>query len=166
MLCVLGPPGAGKTTISLRLAESTGAELVVVSRFLRGLIEQDPAAPVAKYIQENFNSGSNIDKSEIHSALMERLDSIDASSIILDGFPRTRNAQNCLNEWMSRTNRKLVVLHVFADIGTCRQRFQSKNLDTRSQEAFDARSSHYATVERGLISEFSNSPIININTTG
>lgn len=164
VLCVLGPPGAGKTTLSLRLAEAIRAELVVMSRFLRELREKKAGSSLARYIGQNFANGTNVDDPEIHLELLDQLNKMESSTIILDGFPRTQNAKDQLLRWVTEEECGLMVVHVFADMRTCRKRFMSKNYDTGAEAAFERRADHYASVERQLISSSLSENILNINT--
>lgn len=164
IICILGPPGAGKTTISLQLVDLFGADVVIMSDFLRQLALKDPTAAISTYINDNFKNGTNVDDDRIHDTLLSHFGSSDAANLIVDGFPRTWNGARKLKSWTEANNRRIAFIHVFADLQVCKKRFLAKNLSENAEDIFFARTSHYTDVERPIIDWFSDSLVLDINS--
>ena len=89
-LCVilLGPPGAGKGTQGLRLAEAFGWERLVTGDLLRAARRQ--GTEVGRRAERYMDAGELVPDDVMVALFEERLSRLpEGSSVLLDGFPRT-----------------------------------------------------------------------------
>jgi adenylate kinase len=105
-IILLGPPGAGKGTQSLRLVERHGMRQLSTGDMLRAAVKAGtPVGLQAKAVMERGELVSD----EIVSALIgEELDSMgQASGAIFDGYPRTAAQAASLDAILDHRGRKL-----------------------------------------------------------
>lgn len=164
-ICILGPPGAGKTTFTRMLSRELRANLVVTSEFLNSLVEENPDSEQAKYIQMCFGNGTNVDNQTIHHRLLAKVENEDFLVTMIDGFPRTASALRDYLQWVNQGNRQTIVVHLFAKLETCRNRFLAKSPSRSTNEIFEKRIYHYSQVERKVIAGLKMFPILNIDSS-
>ena len=162
---VLGPPGAGKTTLALSMSQEMKADLLCTSQFLAEMRERHPDDDLRILINENFRNGTNIDDERVHEAIVKKLANFKSNVKFIEGFPRTKNAAKRFREWIGQENHKVVILHVFADLNTCRNRFLSKDYRTDLESMFAGRIKNYSQIERGIMLDLDFSTIVNVDTT-
>jgi adenylate kinase len=160
ILCVLGPPGAGKTTLAKKLSRTPNSVYFSTSDFLRHLSSEHGSTPEGDYIKKSLNKGVNIDSSIIHEKIYALIKEMTEELIILDGFPRTVNAMKFIkNKVLNQYY--LCFIHVYSDIPTCKSRFLLKSSD---QTIFYRRMDWYTRVERQLLSNTGPYPTFNVRT--
>ena len=87
-LSILGPPGSGKGTQSLRLADRLGIVHISTGDILRTAVKDK--TPLGVKAHAFINSGNLVPDEIMVGMVKERLSEKDcASGFILDGFPRT-----------------------------------------------------------------------------
>lgn len=162
LVLVLGPPGAGKTTIARALSTQLNSPLMVTSQFLREMTLDRANSALARTIQQAMARGENIDEPDVNRAILDKVWSMRGMVRIVDGFPRTTGGAAELERWSSLHDMNLVFLHVFAGLKMCRSRFHAKASDNNWEHIFDRRMEHYSQVERQILARFSHHPVLNV----
>jgi adenylate kinase len=111
-LILLGPPGVGKGTQGVLLAEATGWERVVTGDLLRAA--KDEGTPLGNQAQQYMTAGNLVPDHLIIKMVEEKLSTLaSGTSVIFDGFPRTEaqaSAFNMMLQALGRTIDTVVVL--------------------------------------------------------
>jgi adenylate kinase len=95
-LVVLGPPGAGKGTQAVRLAEHYGCADVATGDIFRANVAE--GTELGRVAQEFMDRGDLVPDEVVIAMVMERLAEADCSAgFVLDGFPRTVNQAEALD---------------------------------------------------------------------
>jgi adenylate kinase len=100
-LILLGPPGAGKGTVSELLVNKYGIPQISTGDILRGAVQQETA--VGKEAEEYMNAGKLAPDKVIMKIMEKRLQDDDCGKgFILDGFPRTIPQAEELDDLLER----------------------------------------------------------------
>jgi adenylate kinase len=105
-LIFIGPPGAGKGTQALRLAERTGLKALSSGDILRGEIRagSEIGGKAAQYVE----SGTLVPDDVITQVMLAGLAKVPTEpGYILDGFPRTVPQAQALEEGLSRMGQEI-----------------------------------------------------------
>ena len=95
-LVVLGPPGAGKGTQAVKLAEQFACADVATGDIFRANVAE--GTELGRAAQEYMDLGDLVPDEVVIAMVMERLASDDcAAGFVLDGFPRTVNQAEALD---------------------------------------------------------------------
>ena len=95
-LVVLGPPGAGKGTQAVRLAERFACADVATGDIFRANVAE--GTELGRAAQEYMDLGDLVPDDVVIAMVMERLAEDDcAAGFVLDGFPRTVNQAEALD---------------------------------------------------------------------
>jgi adenylate kinase len=95
-LVVLGPPGAGKGTQAVKLAEQFACADVATGDIFRANVAE--GTELGRAAQEYMDLGDLVPDEVVIAMVMERLASDDcAGGFVLDGFPRTVNQAEALD---------------------------------------------------------------------
>jgi adenylate kinase len=95
-LVVLGPPGAGKGTQAVRLAEHFGCADVATGDIFRANVAE--GTELGRVAQEYMDRGDLVPDEVVIAMVMERLAEADCQAgFVLDGFPRTVNQAEALD---------------------------------------------------------------------
>jgi adenylate kinase len=87
-LVLLGPPGAGKGTQAVRLAEHFGCPVIATGDVFRSHVAK--GTPLGRLAQEYLDRGDLVPDEVVIKMVMERLAAEpDRGGFVLDGFPRT-----------------------------------------------------------------------------
>lgn len=87
-LMFLGPPGAGKGTMAVRLAQDLGIPHISTGDIIRAAIRNE--TPLGKQVKEIVEGGKLVPDALTNSLVEERLGQPDVKKgFILDGYPRT-----------------------------------------------------------------------------
>jgi adenylate kinase len=84
---LVGPPGAGKSTQGIALAERLGAAYVSTGALLREEVQR--GSPIGQHAAADMRAGRLVADWLITSALERSLSDAMRSGFVLDGYPRT-----------------------------------------------------------------------------
>lgn len=90
----IAPPAGGKSTICSRLVQEYGYNHIATGDLLR---EVNPSSSLGKKIQSDLKSGSFVSDEIVIELLRKKLNEIKGKPFILDGFPRTIEQANLLD---------------------------------------------------------------------
>ena len=103
---LLGPPGAGKGTQAVRLAEKLGVPHISTGELFRHNISTGTALGVRA--KQYLDAGELVPTSLTNDLVDDRLNEADvAGGFILDGFPRTIEQAEALHDMLERRGLKL-----------------------------------------------------------
>ena len=105
-IVLLGPPGAGKGTQAVRLAEELGVPHISTGELFRHNITQ--GTPLGIRAKHYLDSGELVPTSLTNDLVDDRLNDPDvAGGFILDGFPRTIDQAEALHDMLEHRGLKL-----------------------------------------------------------
>jgi adenylate kinase len=105
-LVLLGPPGAGKGTQAVRLAEQFRCADVATGDIFRDNVAN--GTELGLTAKEYMDAGDLVPDDVVISMVVERLDEDDcANGFVLDGFPRTVRQAEALDEWLGAAGNPL-----------------------------------------------------------
>lgn len=85
---LLGPPGAGKGTQAVSIAEQTGIPHISTGDMFRGALKQ--GTPLGREAKKYMDAGELVPDDVVVAMVRERIQKPDcAAGFLLDGFPRT-----------------------------------------------------------------------------
>jgi adenylate kinase len=105
---MLGPPGAGKGTQAKLLAERLGVPHISTGDILREAVAA--GTPLGEAARRYMEDGRLVPDDVVIGIVDERLGEADASSFILDGFPRTVAQAEALDALLARKGRPLTAV--------------------------------------------------------
>jgi adenylate kinase len=111
-IVLLGPPGAGKGTQALKLAEKLGIPQISTGDLFRSNITRGTELGLEA---KRYLDAGDLVPSDLTNALVDkRLDEADAADgFILDGYPRSVDQAEALTRMLSARNTKLDVVLEF-----------------------------------------------------
>jgi adenylate kinase len=114
-LVLLGPPGAGKGTQAVRLAESLGVPAISTGDIFRANIKGGTA--LGRKVQEYTSAGALVPDEVTNAMVRDRLAEADvAGGFLLDGYPRNVAQVAELDDILTSTGRSLdVAVEITAD---------------------------------------------------
>jgi adenylate kinase len=102
-IVILGPPGAGKGTQSLLIAQKLGLIHLSTGEILRKAVEQD--TELGRRAKEIMQKGALVPDDIMIAIVRQTLSSEEMKSgFILDGFPRTLNQAIALDKILTELN--------------------------------------------------------------
>ncbi len=105
-LVLLGPPGAGKGTQAVRLADKYGVPSISTGDLLREHVQE--SSPLGVRARTFMDRGEYVPDGLVVQMVMDRLDDPDADKgFILDGFPRTVAQAQALENALAAAGRPL-----------------------------------------------------------
>jgi len=107
-LIFLGPPGAGKGTQAVRLAERLGVLHLATGDMLRQAVAQDSA--LGRRAKAIMDRGDLVPDALVIDMLMEKIEGEHTPGCVLDGFPRTLPQAQALDERLGQGGVDAVVL--------------------------------------------------------
>jgi len=103
---LLGPPGAGKGTQAVKLAESLGVPQISTGDLFRHNISS--GTRLGLEAKQYLDAGDLVPASLTNALVDDRLNDADvAAGFILDGFPRSVEQAEALNDMLKRRGLKL-----------------------------------------------------------
>jgi adenylate kinase len=113
-LVIMGPPGAGKGTQAESLAERLGAAHISTGDIFRANVKDQ--TELGQTAQRYMDAGEYVPDEVTNAMVKERISHDDAESFILDGYPRTVDQVDTLDEMLEDLGRPLdVVLALVVD---------------------------------------------------
>ncbi|MGI8815757.1 MAG: adenylate kinase [Pseudonocardia sp.] len=129
---LVGPPGAGKGTQAVRLAESLGVPHISTGDLFRANLKQRTELGLAA--QRLMDAGELVSDEVTVGMVAKRLNEADAENgFILDGFPRTVAQADALADLLARGDHELdavVALEVPEDVVMARMLSRGRSDDT------------------------------------
>jgi adenylate kinase len=87
-LIMLGPPGAGKGTQAVRIADRLGVPQLSTGEMLRAAVQAE--TEIGVQVREIIEAGALVPDDTVLRIVAERIDAPDTEAgFVLDGFPRT-----------------------------------------------------------------------------
>jgi len=114
-LLIIGPPGAGKGTQAVRLAETYGIPTISTGDIFRSNVKNE--TELGKIAKSYMDSGNVVPDSLTNSLVRDRLAEPDAQKgFLLDGYPRTAQQVEELDGFLTEQGSNLdVVIELVAD---------------------------------------------------
>lgn len=114
-LLLIGPPGAGKGTQAVRLAEAYGIPAISTGDIFRSNVKNE--TELGKQAKAFMDAGNNVPDSLTNALVRDRLAEQDvANGFLLDGYPRTLDQVRELDEILAESGTALdVVVELQAD---------------------------------------------------
>jgi adenylate kinase len=115
-LLIMGPPGAGKGTQALRIAEHYGIAAISTGDIFRAMKHSD--TPLARQVRTIMESGGYVSDEITNDIVKDRLAQGDCvTGFLLDGYPRTLQQVQTLDDYLAETDRPLhAVISLLADV--------------------------------------------------
>jgi adenylate kinase len=105
-IVLLGPPGAGKGTQAVRLAEDFGLRYIATGNMLRDAVRE--GTELGRKASDYMDRGDLVPDDLIIAMIKESLEEGErANGFILDGFPRTGRQAQALDEELEQLGRTL-----------------------------------------------------------
>jgi adenylate kinase len=99
-LLILGPPGSGKGTQSLHLAQRVGVVHVATGDLLRQAIRQE--TPLGYRVRQSVSGGRLVPDALVNEVVHRQLThGAGQGGFLLDGFPRTLHQLDALTGWLA-----------------------------------------------------------------
>ncbi len=115
-LLIMGPPGAGKGTQAIKIAEHYGIPAISTGDIFRALQTAD--TPLARQVRAIMESGGYVSDEITNAIVADRLAQPDCDrGFLLDGYPRTLQQVQTLDDYLAESKRPLnAVISLLADI--------------------------------------------------
>ena len=115
-LLIMGPPGAGKGTQALRIAEHYRIPAISTGDIFRAMKHSD--TPLARQVRTIMESGGYVSDEITNDIVKDRLAQGDCvTGFLLDGYPRTLQQVQTLDDYLAETDRPLqAVISLLADV--------------------------------------------------
>ena len=102
-LLLIGPPGAGKGTQAVRVAEAYGIPAISTGDIFRANVSQ--GTPLGLQAKEYMDRGAYVPDELTNALVIDRLAQTDAGAgFLLDGFPRTLAQVYTLDDCLEATD--------------------------------------------------------------
>lgn len=128
-LLLIGPPGAGKGTQAVRLAEFYGVPAISTGDIFRSNVKNE--TELGKQAKAFMDAGDNVPDSLTNALIRDRLAEPDAADgFLLDGYPRTTDQVRELDEYLAGHGQALdVVIELIADPDVVVERLRKRALE-------------------------------------
>jgi adenylate kinase len=104
-IVLMGPPGAGKGTQAVTLAERTGAAHISTGDIFRANVSA--GTPLGVEAKKFMDAGEYVPDEITNAMVKDRLAQPDADAFILDGYPRTADQVERLDEMLAEIGHPL-----------------------------------------------------------
>jgi adenylate kinase len=126
-LVLFGPPGSGKGTQAKMLKECLTIPHISTGDMLRTHILANDE--IGRQVVALMKAGSLVPDSLVNLLVKHRLAAPDcASGFILDGYPRTRQQAETLDQWLEEEGIQEVVIHLVVDYNILIRRLTGRRL--------------------------------------
>ena len=112
-LILFGPPGAGKGTQAIYIAENYGVEHISTGDVLREAVKNE--SEVGLLAKSFMDKGELVPDKVVIQIIVEKLSTLDKNGFMLDGFPRTVAQAEALDEMLSKLGLEIDVV-IFLDV--------------------------------------------------
>ncbi len=157
-LLIVGPPGAGKGTQAIRIAERFGIPTISTGDIFRANIAN--GTKLGKQVKAIVDAGDYVPDELTNALVTDRLSGADAAAgFLLDGYPRTTDQVRYLNELLASHGHRLdAVIRLVADqdeiVRRLRQRAIEQGRVDDSEEAIRHRQDVYRRETAPLLEMF------------
>lgn len=104
---MLGPPGSGKGTQGLKLAERYGGVHIASGDLLRQILASDEESELSRAVRA-IEEGKFVSDEVAGEIVFRELDKTDKTQgFVLDGYPRNGKQAELLTEYLTRRGRRL-----------------------------------------------------------
>lgn len=167
-IILLGPPGSGKGTQAVRLAESLGLPHISTGAILRQAV--DEGTELGKAAREIMEAGGLVSDELVLGIVEERIGAPDCRrGFILDGYPRNEAQARALDEVLSRLGATGCIVNIAVPRAELSARIRGRRTtDGRqddSEEAFRRRLEVYESESYPLLGHY-GSRAVNIPGSG
>ena len=138
-LLIVGPPGAGKGTQAVRLAETYGIPAIATGDIFRANIKNE--TPLGVQVKAIIDAGDYVSDELTNALVKSRLEEADArEGFLLDGYPRTLDQVAFLEELLAGKGQSLdAVIQLVADQDEVVARLRNRALEQgRTDDTEDA----------------------------
>jgi len=138
-LLIVGPPGAGKGTQAVRLAETHGIPAIATGDIFRANIKNE--TPLGVQVKAIIDAGDYVSDELTNALVKSRLEEADArEGFLLDGYPRTLDQVAFLEELLAGKGQALdAVIQLVADQDEVVARLRNRALEQgRTDDTEDA----------------------------
>ena len=138
-LLIVGPPGAGKGTQAVRLAETHGIPAIATGDIFRANIKNE--TPLGVQVKAIIDAGDYVSDELTNALVKSRLEEADArEGFLLDGYPRTLDQVAFLEELLAGKGQSLdAVIQLVADQDEVVARLRNRALEQgRTDDTEDA----------------------------
>lgn len=156
----MGPPGAGKGTQSLRLAEHLQIPKLSTGDMLREVVAQK--TEVGLQAAEYMAQGHLVPDELVEQIVFERLSESDCGSgSIIDGFPRTVPQAKALDEWFAQHQEPLnVVIQIFVPLDELLRRLAGRGREDDHRAIVAERLKQFDELTRPLLDYYRDRGIL------
>ncbi|PTW91194.1 adenylate kinase [Microbacteriaceae bacterium MWH-Ta3] len=128
-LLLVGPPGAGKGTQAVRLAETFGIPAISTGDIFRANVRDE--TPLGIEAKSYMDRGAYVPNELTNALVADRLTHADCvPGFLLDGYPRTLDQVDALDEMLAASNQALdVVVELVADPEVVIERIRLRALE-------------------------------------
>ena len=141
-----GPPGAGKGTQAKIISKFLNVSHLSTGDILRNkLLDKDD---LAKQLQSIMSSGNLVSDDILNSIVSSRLKNETEKGFILDGYPRTLNQSEFLNNFLLQTSNSInYIFNIQIDFKTLKHRIllrsSEENRDDDNIDVIETRYNEY-----------------------
>ncbi|MDZ4045832.1 MAG: adenylate kinase [Rhodoglobus sp.] len=147
-LLLIGPPGAGKGTQAVRLAEAYGVPAISTGDIFRSNVKNE--TELGKQAKAYMDAGDNVPDSLTNALIRDRLAESDAEhGFLLDGYPRTEDQVRELDAFLLGHGQALdVVVELVADPDIVVERLRKRAVEQGRSDDDEAVVRHRLEVYR------------------
>ena len=138
-----GPPGAGKGTQAKIISEYLNISHLSTGDILRKKLHDSDN--LANELKKIMSAGKLVSDDILNSIVSSRLSEETDNGFILDGYPRTLNQSQFLNDFLSRTSNSIdFIFNIQINFETLRSRIQKRSSEeSRDDDKIDVIKTRY-----------------------
>lgn len=144
-LILIAPPAAGKGTLAKKLVDAYGYVQLSTGDMLRERAKEDSV------LSEMMKTGKLIDDETVFGALRAKLNKLDGTPYILDGFPRTTAQAVMYDELLQNMGKELgVVIYLDVDKEELKNRVTTRLVCPKCKASYSTRNKNLLPKEDGV----------------